>query len=76
MLRERINQLEKKIEIKVNQEEIDQLKEEIRTVRGQLQVMEEKQRELKEKVVMKSSTNYVSKVDMKKNVTEEIKTRR
>ena len=32
-------------------------------------------RELEEKVVMKSSTNYVSKEDVKKNVSEEIKTR-
>ena len=37
--------------------------------------MEEKQRDLEEKVVMKSSTNYVSKEDIKKNVTEEIETR-
>ena len=37
--------------------------------------MEEKQRELEEKVAMKSSTNYVSEEDMKKNFTEEIKTR-
>ena len=37
--------------------------------------MEEKQRELEEKVVMKSSTNYASKEDMKKNVTEKIEMR-
>ena len=37
--------------------------------------MEEKQRELEEKVVMNSSTNYVSKEDVKKNVSEEIETR-
>ena len=37
--------------------------------------MAEKQRDLEEKVVMKSSTNYVSKEDIKKNVTEEIETR-
>ena len=37
--------------------------------------MEEKQRELEEKVVMMSKTNYASKEDMKKNVGEEIKTR-
>ena len=35
--------------------------------------MEEKQREL-EKVVMKSTTNFVSKEDIKKNVTEEFET--
>ena len=37
--------------------------------------MEEKQRELEEKVVMKSSTNYVTKEDVNKNVSEEIETR-
>ena len=37
--------------------------------------MEEKQRDQEEKVAMKSSTNYVSKEDIKKNVTEEIETR-
>ena len=37
--------------------------------------MEEKQRDLEEKVVMKSRTNYVSKEYIKKNVTEEIETR-
>ena len=75
VLEERINQLEK-IEMKANQEEVDQLREEIKTVReGQLQAMEEKQRELEEKVVMKSCTNYVSKEDVKKNISEEIETR-
>ena len=62
--------------MKANQEEVNQLREEIKTVReGQLQAMEEKQRELEEKVVMKSSTNYVSKEDVKKNVSEEIEIR-
>ena len=62
--------------MKANQEEVNQLREEIKTVReGQLQAMEEKQRELEEKVVIKSSTNYVSKEDVKKNVSEEIETR-
>ena len=76
VLEERINQLEEKIEWKANQEEVDHLREEIKTIReGQLQAMEEKQRDLEEKVVMKSSTNYVSKEDIKKNVTEEIETR-
>ena len=76
VLEERINQLEEKIERKANQEEVNQLREEIKTVReGQLQAMEEKQRELEEKVVMKSCTNYVSKEDVKKNVSEEIETR-
>ena len=76
VLEERITQLEEKIEMKVNQVEVKQLKEEIRTVRErQLQAMEEKQRELEEKVVLKSSTNYVSKEDVKKNVSEEIETR-
>lgn len=77
VLEERIYQLEEKFKMKVNQEEVDQLREEIKTVReGQLQAMEEKQRELEEKVVMKSkSPNYVSKEDMKKNVMEEIETR-
>ena len=75
VLEERINQLEEKIEMKANQE-VDHLREEIKTIReGQLQAMEEKQRALEEKVVMKSSTNYVSKEDIKKNVTEEIETR-
>ena len=59
--------------MKVNQEEVNQLREEIKTAReGQLQVMEEKQRELEKKVVMKLSTNYVSKENMKNNVSEEI----
>ena len=76
VLEERVNQLEEKIEMKANQEEVNQLREGIKTVRkGQLQVMEEKQRKLEEKVVMKSSTNYVSKEDVKKNVSEEIETR-
>ena len=48
VLEERINQLEENIEMKANQEEVDQLREEIKTVReGQLQAMEEKQRETK-----------------------------
>ena len=39
------------------------------------QAMEEKQRELEDRMVEKSSINYVSKVDMKKNITGEIETR-
>ena len=76
VLEERINQLEEKIEMKANQEEVDHLSEEIKTIKeGQLRAMEEKQRDLEEKVVMKLSTNYVSKEDIKKNVTVEIETR-
>ena len=37
--------------------------------------MVEKQKELEERIVVKSSANYVSKEDIKKNVTEEIETR-
>ena len=49
VLGERINQLEEKIEMKVNQKEVDQLREEVKTVReGQLQAVEEKQRDLEE----------------------------
>ena len=50
----RTNQLEDKIVIKVNYKEFDQLREEIETAReGQLQAMEEKQKKLKERIVMK-----------------------
>ena len=37
--------------------------------------MEEKQRELEKRKVVKSSTNYVSTEDMKKKVAKEIKTK-
>ena len=37
--------------------------------------MEEKQRELEKIIVMKLSINYVNEEDMKRNVTEDIKTR-
>ena len=71
-LEDRINQLEDKIVMKVNQE-VDQLREKIKTVKdAQIQAMEEKQKELEERIVMKSSENYVSKEGIKKNVTEEI----
>ena len=40
-----------------------------------MQVMEEKQRKLEERKVMKSSTNYLSEEGMKKNVTGEIEIR-
>ena len=41
VLEERINQLEEKIKIKVNQEEVDQLRQEIKNLReGLLQAMD------------------------------------
>ena len=61
--------------MKMNQE-VDQPQEKIKTVgERQAQAIEEKQRELEERMGLKSNTNYVRKEDMKKNVTEKIKTR-
>ena len=60
--------------MEVNLEEVDQFRQEIKR-EGQLQAMKEKQKELKERIVMKLSTNCVSEEDMIKNVTEEIETR-
>ena len=60
--------------MKVNQEEVAQLRQEIK-ITGQIQAMEEKQRELEKIIVMKLSINYVTEEDMKRNVTEDIKTR-
>ena len=60
--------------MKVNQEEVAQLREEFK-ITGQIQAMEEKQRELEKIIVMKLSINYLSEEDMKRIVTEDIETR-
>ena len=59
--------------MKVNQE-VAQLREEIK-ITGQIQAMEEKQRELEKIIVMKLSINYVSEEDMERIVSEDIETR-